>query len=139
MTIEIKKKHLVILGIIAAIIICIVGGFVIYSLGYYVGYEKGDSSGFKAGEAYGIAVTERKYENPKGDGSEWYAETVNNGADFLYHSTSICPNIRNGIRKNWGFINPKQRKQRSQFCSKCMDAFLIKKCEDYLYDDKEWK
>ena len=122
MTIEITKKQLLVLGTIAAFVLCIGGGYGLYSLGYSVG----------------IAETEKKYENPKGDGSAWYAEAINNGYDYLYHSTYACPYIRNGINKNWGFTNPSQRKQHSKFCPKCMDSYLIRMCQAYLYTDKEW-
>lgn len=138
MTIEIKKKQLIILGAIAMIIICVGGGYKLYSSGYSSGYETGHTSGYEEGHTLGVAETQKKYMNPMGDGSAWYAETINNGFDYLYHSTSMCPYIRNGINKNWSFTNPNKRKQHSQFCSKCMDSFLISKCENYLYDDKEW-
>ena len=94
MTIEITKKQLIILGaIIAAIALCIGGGYLFYSSGYSSGYEEGYSSG--------VAETEKIYENPKGDGSVWYAESINNGRDNLYHSTTQCPNISygNGINE----------------------------------------
>ena len=81
----------------------------------------------------------QKYQNPKGDGSFWYAEATNNDKDYIYHSTSACPNIRNGINVNWGSTNPTYRKQHSQFCSKCMDSNLIRMCQAYLYTDKNWK
>ena len=121
MTIEITKKQLIIFGvIIAAIAFCVGGGYLLYSSGYSSGYEEGHSSG--------IAETVKKYENPKGNGSVWYTEPINNGRDNLYHSTPKCPNIRNGINENWGFTNPKYRKQHSQFCPKCMDSYLIRMC-----------
>lgn len=138
MTIEISKKQLLVLGVISVIIICIGGGYVLYSLAYSSGYEDGHSSGYTEGHSAGISETEKKYENPKGDGSAWYAETINNGSDLLYHSTSACPYIRNGINKNWGFTSPRQRKQHSLFCSKCMDSNLIRMCQAGLYTDKEW-
>ena len=37
-----------------------------------------------------------------------------------------------------GDIYPRQRKQHSQFCPKCMDSYLIRMCQAYLYTDKEW-
>lgn len=130
MIIEVSKKQLLIIGVIVAVFLCIGGGYALYSFGYSSGYEDGHSSG--------VAETQKKYENPKGDGSVWYAETINNGSDNLYHSTSACPFIRNGINMNWGFTNPRQRKQHSQFCPKCMDSSLIRMCEAYLYTDEEW-
>ena len=138
MTIEITKKQLLILGTIVAFTICVGGGYALYSFGYSSGYEDGHSSGYEDGHSSGVAETEKKYENPKGDGSAWYAETINNGRDNLYHSTSKCPNIRNGINENWGFTNPKYRKQHSQFCPKCMDSYLIRMCQEYLYTDRNW-
>jgi hypothetical protein len=106
MTIEITKKQLIIIGAITAIILCAGGGYALYSLGYSSGYEDGHSSGYSDGHSSGVSETIKKYENPKGDGSDWYAESINNGRDYLYHSTSDCPNIRNGINKNWGFTDP---------------------------------
>ena len=127
MTIEITKKLLIIFGVILAIILCVgVGGYLLYSAGY------------KKGHSLGIAETEKKYENPKGDGSVWYAEPINNGADYLYHSTTACPNIRNGINENWGFRFQFAREQHSQFCPKCMDSDLINMCKAYLYTTEGW-
>lgn len=139
MTFEITKKQLIFLGVIAAIIICIGGGYSFYSFGYSSGYKDGHSLGYSAGHSSGVAETVMKYENPKGDGSIWYAESINNDKDYLYHSTSECPYIRNGINENWGFTNPSYRKQHSQFCPKCMDSYLIRMCKAYLYTDKNWK
>lgn len=139
MTIEITRKQLVVLGAIVAVIICIGSGFGLYSLGYSSGYEDGHTSGYTEGHSVGIAETVKKYENPKGDGSAWYAEAINNGRENLYHSTPNCPYIRNGINENWGFTNANYRKQHSQFCSKCMDSYLIRMCKAYLYTDKDWK
>lgn len=138
MTIEITKKQLIILGAIAAFILCIGGGYALYSFGYSSGYEDGHTSGYSDGHSSGVAEIKKIYENPKGNGFAWYAESINNGYDFLYHSTSACPNIRNGIRENWGFTNPRQRRQHSQFCPKCMDSNLIRMCQNYLYTDKSW-
>lgn len=135
MTIEIKKKQLIILGVIVAIILCAGGGYGLYSWGYSSGYKEGHT----AGRSDGIAETVRKYESPKGDGSIWYAEVINDGRDNLYHSTIKCPNIKNGINENWGFTNPTYRKQHSQFCSKCMDSKLIGMCQTFLYTDSNWK
>ena len=131
MIIEIKKKHFIVFGVIVAMLLCIGGGgYLLYKSGYSSGYEKGHS--------LGVAETVKKYENPKGDGSVWYAESINDGRDNLYHSTSKCPNIRNGINENWGFTNPNYRKQHSQFCPKCMDSYLIRMCREYLYTDRNW-
>lgn len=131
MIIEIKKKHFIIFGVIVAMLLCIGGGgYLLYKSGYSSGYEKGHS--------LGVAETVKKYENPKGDGSVWYTEPINDGRDNLYHSTSKCPNIRNGINENWGFTNPNYRKQHSQFCPKCMDSYLIRMCQEYLYTDRNW-
>ena len=138
MTIEITKKHLLVFAAIAMLVLIIGGGYASYSLGYSSGYEDGNTSGYEKGLSAGVAETEKKYQNPKGDGSAWYAESINNGNDYLYHSTSSCPYIRNGINKNWGFTNAYTRKQHSQFCSKCMDSYLINFCKIYLYDDKSW-
>jgi len=134
MTIEIKKTQLKVLTVIAAMILCVGGGYALYSLGYSNGHKEG----FKEGQTLGVAQTKKKYEHPKGDGSTWYAETINNCNDMLYHSTLACPYIKNGINKNTGFTDPNYRKQHSQFCSKCMDSNLIIKCQEYLYDDKSW-
>ena len=146
MTIEKTKKQLPILGAIIAIIL-FVGGYTLfssrYSNGYNDGYAEGHNDGYTEGHsdgyAEGVAKTEKKYMNPKGTGLFWYAEEINNGDDFLYHSTTLCPYKRNGIKQNWGFSNPNYRKQHSQFCPKCMDFNLIKKCEEYLYTDKTWR
>ena len=138
MTIEITKKQLIFCGIIAAIILIAGGGYALYSLGYSFGYEEGHLSGYVEGKSSGVAETKKKYENPKGDGSTWYAEAINNGKDNLYHSTSNCPYIKNGINENWGFTDHRYRKQHSQFCSKCMDSSLIKMCQEYLYSNKDW-
>lgn len=138
MIIEITKKHLIVFGIIAIIIICAGIGYISYSLGYSSGYEEGYISGNNKGYSFGVTETTKKYENPKGDGSVWYCEAINNGNDNLYHSISTCPYIRNGINKNWGFTNHNYRKQHSQFCSKCMDDYLIEKCKNYLYTNDNW-
>ncbi len=139
MTIEITKKQLIIIGAIAALILFAGGGYALYSFGYSSGYKEGHTSGYSDGHSSGVAETVQKYENPKGNGSIWYAESINNGKDYLYHSTSICPNIRNGINENWGFTNPNYRRQHSQFCPKCMDSYLIRMCQTYLYTNKSWK
>lgn len=138
MTIKITRKQLVILWIIVAIILCSGVGYALYSFGYSYGYKDGHSSGYKDGHVSGVAYIKNKYENPKGDGSAWYAEPINNGSDNLYHSTYTCPYIRNGINKDWGFANSNYRKQHSYFCSKCMDDNLIRMCEDFLYTDEGW-
>lgn len=135
MIIEIKKKQLIIAGVLVSLILFLGNEYALYSLGYSHGY----SSGYSEGHTSGVAEIEKKYQNPKGDGSFWYAEAINNDKDYIYHSTSACPNIRNGINENWGFTNATYRKQHSQFCSKCMDSNLIRMCQAYLYTDKDWK
>ena len=139
MTIEITKKQLIIIGAIAALIFFAGGGYTLYSFGYSSGYKEGHYLGYSEGHYSGVKETTQKYENPKGNGYIWYAESINNGNDYLYHSTSICPNIRNGIIENCGFANHNYRKQHSQFCPKCMDAYLIRMCQAFLYTNKNWK
>ena len=101
MIVEIKKKHLIIIGVIAASILFVGGGYTLYSYGYSSGYEDGHSSGFSDGHLSGVAETVRKYENPKGNGSIWYAEAINNGKDYLYHSTTACPYRSWSCRNTW--------------------------------------
>lgn len=109
-----------------------------YEVGHDEGYEKGHNEGYNEGFDDGYAKARKKFTNPKGDGEDWYAESISNGNYYLYHSTTNCPNIKKGIQKNWGFTNDNYRKQHSLFCSKCMDDALITKCENYLYSNNDW-
>lgn len=123
-TMRIRKKHF----------FCTVAAIVVIALCSYGAYNQGTKEGY----ALGVAETKYLYDNPKGDGATWFVEEINNGQDCRYHSTPKCPNITGGINLNLGFTNAKYRKQHSQFCSKCMDERLMRKCSNWLYTDKDW-
>lgn len=126
MTIEISKKSIIrLIMSISVILISIFGG-------YYLGYEYGYDIGLKE--------TTKKYETPKGNGLHFYAEkkfeNLNSypysRATMIYHSTTNCKYIENGVKVDVVFTDSATRKNNSIFCSKCMDDYLMKKCTDFL-------
>ena len=135
MTIEITKKGLIKVGIVfAAFAIIVLCGFGIYSWGFGKGYESG------------VADTTHKYENPKGNGINFYAEEFNesrgsfNGMSInhqymIYHSTPNCKAIVNGVARDRAYTDSTYRMSNSKFCPKCMDNTLIRKCEIFWQGD----
>jgi|GEM_PF-5163995 len=57
MIIEIKKKQLIIIGILVLLILFLANEYALYSLGYSHGY----SSGYSEGHTSGVAEIEKKY------------------------------------------------------------------------------
>ena len=135
MVIEITGKSLAKLGlaiiVVAVLIIC---GYGLYNYGYDRGYESG------------VSDTTHKYENPKGNGNNFYAEEVNerrgtfngitiNHQYMIYHSTPNCKAIQNGVAMDRAYTDSTYRMSNSKFCPKCMDKNLIQKCEIFLQGD----
>lgn len=128
MTIEINKKD----------ILLTLSVIVIISLAIYGGYSWGYSSGYSSGVD----------ENPKGDGSSFYAEEFTdyrgnvsgipiNRSWMVYHSTPNCKAIENGVSMNRAYTDSTYRMNYSTFCPKCMDTRLIKLCERFLQQSFE--
>lgn len=66
MVIEVTKKSLLRLGVILFVFVMfMLCGYVAYTQGYIRGYESG------------VADTTHKYENPKGNGNNFFAEEIN--------------------------------------------------------------
>ncbi len=134
MTIEINKKD----------ILLTLSAIVIISLAIYGGYSWGYSSGYSSG----VDETTKKYENPKGDGSSFYAEEFTeyrgnvsgipiNRSRMVYHSTPNCKAIENGVSMDRAYTDSTYRMNHSTFCPKCMDKRLIKLCERFLQESFE--
>ena len=133
MIIEISRKTIV---IIVALLVGVAALFGVYTLGYNTGYDSG------------VETTTKKYENPKGNGDNFYAEKIveNQGqsggaygvsfpitrARIVYHSTPNCPSIEYGVKMDVAFLDSAARVNNSSFCPKCMDEKLIIKCQDFL-------
>lgn len=135
MVIEITKKGIFRMALLLfAIIVFGFCGYGLYSYGYGVGYDSG------------VADTTHKYENSKGNGDNFYAETINeqrgsfngmtiNHSYMIYHSTPNCKAIENGVSMDRAFTDSTYRMSNSKFCPKCMDKRLIQKCEEFLQGD----
>lgn len=132
MTIEISKKAILIVAIVLVAAGALYG---CYSIGYESGYDSG------------VEETKEKYENPKGNGNNFFAEefVVNQGqissmfgetpinrTSIVYHSTPNCPAIENGVKMDVALSDSTSRVNNSSFCPKCMDEVLIRKCQDFL-------
>lgn len=135
MVIEITRKSIVKFGIVlivvAVLTLCCYG---LYSYAYKRGYKSG------------VSDTTRKYENPKGNGTNFFAEEVNerrgtingmtiNHQYMIYHSTPNCKAIENGVAMDRAYTDSTYRMSNSKFCPKCMDKSLIQKCEIFLQED----
>lgn len=137
MVIEINKKAIIKAAVALAVIAASVCS------GYFWGHSKGYNQGKAESSAWYEAIIAAK-ENPKGDGSYFYAEEfaesynaygVPRNKYMLYHSTTKCKAIEKGVQKNWGYSEHDYRVKHSKFCSKCMDINLITKCEKWLDKD----
>lgn len=71
-------------------------------------------------------------EGSKGSGEYFYSESYHNPERIVYHSTSTCPAIRNGVTIGLFFKNIDWRMNNSSFCPKCMDDTLMIKCTEWL-------
>ena len=134
MVIEIDKKAIIKCFVVLSVIAASICG------GYFWGHNKGYNQGKAESSAWYEAIIAAK-ENPKGDGSCFYAEEcaesinaygVARNKYMVYHSTTRCKAIEKGVQKNWGYSDNKYRKKHSKFCPKCMDNALITKCEEWL-------
>lgn len=131
MTVEITKKGLIKVGIgLATLIVVVLSGFGLYSWGYGKGYVSG------------VEDTIHRYENPKGDGINFYAEELEfkkkdryYSYHMIYHSTPNCKAIVNGVYRNRAYTDSTYRMSNSIFCPKCMDDSLINKCNIFLQGD----
>ena len=68
----------------------------------------------------------------KGSGEYFYSESLDHPERIIYHSTSKCPAIKNGVTIGQFFENPIWRESNSSFCTKCMDDSLMIKCSKWL-------
>lgn len=135
MVIEITRKSLIRMGVtLFALVVLILCCYAMYSYGYQIGYNSG------------VSDTTRKYESPKGNGNNFFAEEVNerrgtfNGVPInhqymIYHSTPNCKAIENGVAMDRAYTDSTYRMSNSKFCPKCMDKNLIQKCEIFLQGD----
>ena len=132
MVIEVTKKSLVKLGVVLFVLVMLV-------LCVYVAYIQGYNRGYE----FGVADTTHKYENPKGNGNNFFAEKINerrgsfngmaiNHQYMIYHSTPNCKAIENGVSMDRAYTDSTYRMSNSKFCPKCMDKRLIQKCELFL-------
>ncbi len=135
MVIEITRKSLTRMGVMLfALIVLMLCCYGMYSYGYEKGYNSG------------VSDTTHKYEDPKGNGNNFFAEEVNerrgaiNGMSInhqymIYHSTPNCKAIKNGVAMDRAYTDSTYRMSNSKFCPKCMDKRLIQKCEIYLQNE----
>ena len=119
MTIEITKKSLIQLIVVAIILILSLYG------GYSIGYTKG------------VTDTNFANENPKGNGEHFFAEEFNKSTlleseYIIYHSTPKCKAIEKALKMDVAFIDSAYRTNNSKFCSKCMNTYLMTLCEQFL-------
>ena len=80
---------------------------------------------------------ESSEEIKKGDGSNWYFESISIGAKSigLIHSTFDCPTVKNGVIPNVCMTGKKYKYEHS-FCTKCMNEELIEKWYEW-FDEAE--
>lgn len=128
MTLEISKKQIIVVVTILVVVAALIGM-------YHFAYNEGYQSGYDKGKANTIA----KYENRKGDGSNFYSEEIGGGNVFnkymIYHSIPDCKAIKDGVMENRAYTDSIFRMSHSKFCPKCMDERLIEKCQTFLEDD----
>lgn len=135
MVIEITRKSLIKLGVVLiTVVVLLLCCHILYSYAYKRGYETG------------VSDTAHKYENPKGNGNNFFAEEFNerrgsfngmaiNHQYMIYHSTPNCKAIENGVSMDRAYTDSTYRMSNSKFCPKCMDKRLIQKCELFLQGD----
>ena len=115
MKIEISKKHIIVAVVsVVSVALSFIGG-------YFVG------------------VNSEK--NPKGKGYDFFVEISpkSNGdanQTLIYHSTTNCPNIKHGVKIEYGYTYEynSNKLYPYYFCSMCMDSYLIHCCEDRILE-----
>lgn len=83
----------------------------------------------------GIYTDKLVVDNMKGKGDYFYSESLHDPERIIYHSTSRCPKIKNGVTIGQFFKYPSWRFSMSSFCPKCMDDTLMEKCSIWLYSE----